>query len=134
MSFHAELLLATEAVEPLAIQEFHWGLVQLTSERNIPLGGVLTGQIRVVLDRLHHPVLAAWMADSYKKLNGKLVAYGLDGISITRLIEFEEGYCANQGMYFDGTKSNFATGLSLLISAQTLRIDGVAVLTNKSQR
>ncbi|RZJ57698.1 MAG: hypothetical protein EOO55_02805 [Hymenobacter sp.] len=133
MSFHAELVLAVETLDRLVVQEFHWGLVQLTNERNVPLGGMLTGQIRVVLDRLHHPVLAAWMADSYKKLDGKLIAYGLDGMSITRIIEFEEGYCSNQGMYFDGTKSNFATGLSLLISAQTLRIDGVAVLTNKSQ-
>ena len=41
------------------------GLVQLPNEKNIPQGGLLTGQIRVVLDRLYHPVLAAWMADSY---------------------------------------------------------------------
>jgi hypothetical protein len=133
MSFHAELLLTAETLDRLVVQEFHWGLVQLTNERNVPLGGVLTGQIRLVLDRLHHPVLAAWMADSYKKLNGKIVAYGLDGISVARIIEFEEGACFNQGMYFDATKSGFSTGLSILISAQTLRIDGVAVLTNVSQ-
>ncbi len=130
MSFHAELLLGAELLGRLTVQEFHWGLVQLTNEKNVPQGGVLTGQVRVVLDRLYHPVLAAWMADSYKMLNGKLVAYGLDGISVVRLLEFEQAYCFNQGLHFDGTKSSFSTGMSILISAQTLRINGAVVLTN----
>ncbi|MBC8084758.1 MAG: hypothetical protein H7Z21_16285 [Hymenobacter sp.] len=130
MSFHSELIVGATVGERLTVQEFHWGLVQLTSEKNVPMGGMLTGQLRVVLSRLYHPTLTAWMADSYKKLNGKLVAYGLDGMSVVRLIEFEEAYCFNQGLHFDGTGSSFATGMSILISARTLRIDGVVVLTN----
>lgn len=128
MSFHAELVLSV--ADRLTVQEFHWGLVQLTSEKNVPLGGILTGQIRVVLTQLYHPTLATWMADSYKQLNGKLVAYSSDGTSVARLIEFEEAYCFNQGLHFDGTKSGFSTGMSVLISAKTLRVNGVAVLSN----
>ena len=128
MSFHAVLVLTGE--EPLTIQEFHWGVVQLTSDKHVPLGGVLTGQIRIVLDRLYQPTLAAWMADSYKQLNGKIIAYGLDGLSVARLIEFEEASCFNQGLHFNGTGAGFASGMSILISAPTLRIDGAVVLTN----
>lgn len=130
MSFHTELLLTSETAERLAAQEFHWGLVQLTNEKSVPQGGLLVGQIRVVFNYLYHPVLAAWMADSYKLLNGKLVAYSIDGLSAARTIEFEDAYCFNQGLHFDGSASSFSGGMSILISARTLLIDGQLLLTN----
>ena len=60
------------------------------------------------------------------------MAYGLDGTSVERISEVEDAYCFHQGLHFDGTTSSFATGMSLLISAQTLRLNGVLVLTNKT--
>jgi hypothetical protein len=45
-----------------------------------------------VLDHLHDPVLDHWMADSHKRLSGRLVVTGIEG-SRFRTVQFHDA-CA----------------------------------------
>lgn len=134
MAFSAELLLDEAPGERLEAQEVHWGMTQLTDEQNVPMAGLLVGQIRVVLSRLSHPVIANWMADPHKTMAGKVLVQRSDGLGMVRTLTFSAAYCFNQGLRFDGTGNAFATGMSILISAPVLTINGHLVLDNNAQQ
>lgn len=76
-----------------------------------------------MLDHLHDPVLDAWMADSYKLRDGKLVVTGADGLRF-RTVRFEDASCVGEGLYFNSTGTGPATTMSVLISARKLTVEG----------
>lgn len=129
MAFTATLELTAEPVH-FPVLEFHWAVVQQSGERNEPMAGILAGQLHLVLDHLHHPVLDHWMADSDKLHDGRLVVLGLDGVRF-RTVQFERAYCVSEGFYFNSTGNGRATAMSVLISAQRLLVDGEVKLDNK---
>ncbi len=126
MAFTAELQLAACV---LPVLEFHWALVQSTDERGQPHAFLRGGQLHLVLDHLHHPVLDGWMADPQMLLDGKLVVQGLDG-SRFRTVAFREAFCVSEGMYFNSTGLGRATSLSVLISAKHLLVDESVEFSN----
>lgn len=126
MAFTAELHVVEYV---LSVSEFHWALVQSVDEYSRPQGFVYGGQLHLVLDHLHHPVLDSWMADPQMLLDGSLVVKGLDG-SVFRTVAFREAFCASEGLHFNGTGLGHATSLSVLISAKHLLIDGDVEFNN----
>ena len=122
MAFTAELHLDADA-NPWRAREFHWAVVQNIDEQSRPQAGLHSGQLHLVLDHLHDPVLDAWMADSYKLRDGKLVVTGADGLRF-RTVRFEDAFCVGEGLYFNSTGTGPATTMSVLISARKLTVDG----------
>jgi len=86
-------------------------------------------QLHLVLDHLHDPVLDHWMADSHKRLSGRLVVTGIDG-SRFRTVQFHDALCVSEGLYFNATGVGPATTMSVLISANRLVVDGVVETSN----
>jgi len=128
MAFTAELRLDTET-QTWTVQEFHWAIVQNTDEQARPQSGIHAGQLHLVLDHLHHPVLDEWMANSRKLLSGSLLVRGLDG-SRFRTVAFRNAYCVSEGLHFNSTGVGSATSMSVLISAQQLLINKEVETTN----
>lgn len=129
MAFTAELHLDAEPTSWL-VREFHWAVVQNIDEQARPQAGLHSGQLHLVLDHLHHPVLDGWMAESTKLLDGKLVVTGADG-SVFRTARFEGAFCVGEGLYFNSTGTGPAATMSVLISAQKLTIDGEVGFNNE---
>ncbi|MBC8083743.1 MAG: hypothetical protein H7Z21_11075, partial [Hymenobacter sp.] len=66
-------------------------------ERSQPHAFLRGGQLHLVLDHLHHPALDAWMADSGKLLDGRLVVRGINGGRF-RTVAFREAFCVGEGL------------------------------------
>lgn len=128
MAHSAKLYLEGEV---LIVQEFHWGIVQLTDAQSRPQSGILAGKISLVIDKLQHPLLDAWMADARKQLSGLLVADAPDGMGTARSLRFVDALCVSQGLAFTaGGNSTFAGTMSILLTARQLHVDGALVIDN----
>lgn len=121
MAFTAELHLDAE-MKPWPAREFHWAVVQNIDEKSRPQAGLHSGQMHLVLDHLHHPVLDEWMADSTKLRNGKLIVTAADG-GVFRTVRFEGAFCVGEGLYFNSTGTGPAATMSVLISAHKMTVD-----------
>lgn len=128
MAFTATLHLAAEA-RAWTAQEFHWAIVQNIDEFTRPQAGIMAGQLHLVLDHLHDPVLDDWMANPTKLRNGHLKILAADGSGF-RTILFEDAYCVSEGLNFNSTGLGPATTMSVLISACRLTIDGEVKVDN----
>lgn len=128
MAHSAKLYLAGETIP---VQEFHWGIVQQVDAQSRPQAGILAGKISLVIDKLQHPLLDAWMADARKQLSGEVVADAADGMGTIRRLRFEDALCVNQGITFvaDGS-GTFAGTMSLLLTARALHVNEALVLDN----
>ncbi len=128
MAHSAKLYLEGETI---VVQEFHWGIVQLTDAQSRPQSGILAGKISLVIDKLQHPLLDAWMADARKQLSGLLVADAPNGMGTTRSLRFVDALCVGQGLSFTaGGDSTFAGTMSILLTARQLHVDGSLVIDN----
>ena len=117
---------------PLVVHEFHWGVVQATDVQTRPQNGVLAGKISLVIDKLQHALLDAWMADPRKQLSGELIAEARDGMGAARRLRFVDAVCINQGMTFTASgNSSFAGTMSVLISARELHIEETIAVANR---
>ena len=128
MAFTAVLRLDAES-KSWPAREFHWAIVQEIGEYARPEAGIHAGQVHVVLDHLHDPVLDDWMAEATKRRAGSLEISGLDG-SRFRTLTFRDAYCVSEGLCFNSTGIGPATTMSVLISADHLLIDGEVELDN----
>ena len=128
MAHSAHLLLEGELIP---VQEFHWGIVQPTDLSQRPQSGILAGKISLVLDKLQHPVLDAWMAANRKRLSGTLVVDAADGTGSTRCLRFVDALCVNQGLTFSaGGGGAFAGTMSVLLTARELHVDDALTIDN----
>ncbi|RZJ57741.1 MAG: hypothetical protein EOO55_02710 [Hymenobacter sp.] len=128
MAHSAKLYLEGELI---TVQEFHWGIVQLTDAQSRPQNSILAGKISLVIDKLQHPLLDAWMADAHKQLSGLLVADATDGMGTARSLRFVDAFCVNQGLSFTaGGTGSFAGTMSLLLTARQLHIEEALVIDN----
>ena len=128
MAHSAKLFLEGEV---LVVQEFHWAIVQLIDNQSRPQSGILAGKISLVIDKLQHPLLDAWMADARKQLSGLLVADAPDGMGTARSLRFVDALCVSQGLAFTaGGDSTFAGTMSILLTARQLHVDGALVIDN----
>ncbi|MBC8085592.1 MAG: hypothetical protein H7Z21_20535, partial [Hymenobacter sp.] len=75
------------------------------------------------------PALDAWMADSGKLLDGRLVVRGINGGRF-RTVAFREAFCVGESLHFNSTGRGRATSLSVLISAKHLLIDACVDFSN----
>lgn len=116
----------------LTVQEFHWGIVQLTDTQSRPQNGILAGKISLVIDKLQHPLLDAWMADPRKRLSGEIIADSPDGMGTARSLRFVDALCVSQGLHFvAGGQDAFAGTMSVLLTARQLHVDGGLVIDNQ---
>lgn len=115
----------------IPVQEFHWGIVQLTDAQSRPQSGILAGKISLVIDKLQHPILDAWMADARKQLGGVLVADAANGMGTMRRLRFVGALCVNQGLNFTaGGSGAFAGTMSLLLTARELHVEDELTIDN----
>jgi hypothetical protein len=128
MAYSAKLYLEGEV---LVVQEFHWAIVQFTDVQSRPQNSILAGKISLVIDKLQHPLLDAWMADARKQLSGTVVADATDGMSTARTLRFVDALCVNQGLHFTaGGTETFAGSMSILITARQLHVENELVIDN----
>lgn len=106
--------------------------MQLTDLNSRPQSGILAGKISLVIDKLQHPLLDAWMADPRKQLSGVLVADAADGMGTARRLRFVDALCVNQGLTFTaGGDAQFAGAMSLLLTARELHVEETLVIDNR---
>lgn len=103
--------------------------MQNINERTRPENGIYAGQLHLVLDHLHHPVLDDWMSDATKLRDGRLVVMAPDG-SRLRTVQFWNAYCVGEGLYFNATGVGRAATMSVLISAQRLLLNDEVEVSN----
>ncbi|WP_046244424.1 type VI secretion system tube protein TssD [Hymenobacter terrenus] len=128
MAFTAKLHLDVESVS-WPVLDYHWAVVQAITEQSRPENSIFAGQLHLVLDHLHHPLLDAWMSDATKRRNGRLEVTSTDGRRL-RTVAFWDAYCVSEGLYFNSTGVGRATTMSVLISANRLLIDEEVEITN----
>ncbi len=129
MAHSAKLYLEDDVIQ---VQEFHWGIMQPTDGQSRPQSGITAGKISLVLDKLHHPVLDAWMADERKLLSGTLLADSPDGMGSARSLRFVDALCVSQGLSFSASGGgHFAGTMSLQLTARELHVDGSLLIDNQ---
>ncbi|MDJ0364700.1 type VI secretion system tube protein TssD [Hymenobacter sp. H14-R3] len=117
--------------EELIVQEFHWAVVQFTDAQSRPQNSVLAGKISLVIDKLQHPLLDAWMADARKQLSGLLVADAPDGLGTARSLRFVDALCVSQELHFTaGGDGQFAGSMTIVLTARQLHIESELVIDN----
>ncbi|GAB3638345.1 hypothetical protein GCM10027422_39350 [Hymenobacter arcticus] len=128
MAHSAKLYLEGEV---LIVQEFHWAIVQLIDAQSRPQNSVLAGKISVVIDKLQHPLLDAWMADARKQLSGLVVADSPDGMGTARSLRFVDALCVSQELQFTaGGTGTFAGAMTIVLTARQLHIEDGLTLDN----
>ena len=116
---------------PIAVQEFHWAIVQLTDLQSRPQAGILAGKISLVIDKLQHAVIDAWMADPAKRLDGSVVVKAADGMGAVRTLRFVDALCVSQGLSFTaGGDGTYAGTMSVLLTARQLHVNEGLTLDN----
>jgi len=124
-AFYAELQVDGKT---FAIDTASYGLYQPTDESGNPASGVRTHAIRLQLAGSDDETLSAWAADPYKRLDGTLTFYRIDGQGRFREVRFEQAYCVRYAERLAATRnaSGHETGTSyqieLTISPMNLKI------------
>lgn len=117
MSFKAQLLVEEQTYE---VNRFSWSIGQNTDALGRPDARVQGGQLHVELDSQPDDLLHHWALDNTKKLEGKLLVFESDILSVRKTVEFRDAFCVGLHKSFDGSGSSRSMTMSLTLSADKL--------------
>jgi hypothetical protein len=117
MSFKAQLIVEEQTYE---VNRFSWSIDQNTDALSRPDARVQGGQLYVELDSQPDDLLHHWALDNTKKLEGKLMVFESDSMSVRKTIEFRDAFCVGLRKSFDGSASTSNMTMSLTLSADKL--------------
>lgn len=117
MSFKAQLLIEEQSYD---VNRFSWSIGQNTDVLGRPEARVHGGQLYVELDSQPADLLHHWALDDTKKLEGKLLVFEADRMSVRKTVAFHDAFCVGLHKSFDGSGSAKGMTMSLTLSADKL--------------
>lgn len=124
MSFKAQLLVEEQTYE---VNRFSWSISQNTDALSRPDARVQGGQLYVELDSQPDDLLHHWALDDTKKLEGKLLVFESDSLSVRKTVAFRDAFCVGLHKSFDGSGSSKSMTMSLTLSADQLSCGEVTI-------